>query len=93
VFLFAQKKLFCVFKTLRKLIYTIIKTEKKKDNYLGTTNATKGGIGFLLHPSFVLDAQTLVPYGFSDVKIWNRPLEKVILMSNLGLFQIKRHIY
>jgi hypothetical protein len=46
-----------------------------KDEYIGTTNA-KGeqGLGFFLHPSLVLDAFTGVPCGYSDVKIWNRPL-------------------
>lgn len=48
----------------------------KKDRHIGTTNA-KGdkGLGFFLHPSLVVDAQTCVPYGYSDVKVWNRPLE------------------
>jgi hypothetical protein len=48
----------------------------KKDKDIGTTNA-KGdkGLGFFLHPSLVVDAQTCIPYGYSDVKIWNRPLE------------------
>src|SRR5699024_11003796 len=47
----------------------------RKDSNIGTTNA-KGeqGLGFFVHPSLVLDAQTGVPYGYSDVKIWNRPL-------------------
>lgn len=47
-----------------------------KDSYIGTTNA-KGeqGLGFFLHPSLVLDARTGVPCGYSDVKIWNRPLD------------------
>lgn len=46
-----------------------------KDNDIGTTNA-KGskGLGFFLHPSLIVDAQTCVPYGYSDVKVWNRPL-------------------
>jgi hypothetical protein len=48
----------------------------RKDDYIGTTNA-KGeqGLGFFLHPSLVLDAFTGVPCGYSDVKIWNRPLD------------------
>lgn len=48
----------------------------KKDHYIGTTNASFGGLGFFIHPSFVLDSQTLQPYGFSDIKIWNRTLEE-----------------
>lgn len=48
----------------------------KKDNDIGTTNAknTKG-LGFMLHPSLVLDASSGIPYGYADIKIWNRPLE------------------
>lgn len=46
-----------------------------KDDQIGTTNAKNDkGLGFFLHPSLVIDAQTGVPYGYSDVKIWNRPL-------------------
>lgn len=29
----------------------------------------------MLHPSLVLDANNGIPYGYSDIKIWNRPLE------------------
>lgn len=48
----------------------------KKDNDIGTTNAkNKKGLGFLLHPSLVLDATSGVPYGYADIKLWNRPLE------------------
>lgn len=47
----------------------------KKDSYIGTTNAkNEKGLGFLLHPSLVLDATECIPYGYSDVKVWNRPL-------------------
>jgi hypothetical protein len=47
-----------------------------KDCDIGTTNANNTkGLGFMLHPSLVLDASTGVPYGYADVKIWNRPLE------------------
>lgn len=71
-----NKVLLCIQDTTEVNLYNH-RNRVKKDQFIGTTNAAKGGIGFLLHPSFVLDAQTLVPYGFSDVKIWNRPLEKL----------------
>lgn len=44
----------------------------KKDDHIGITNASEAGLGFFIHPSFVLDAESLIPYGFSDVKVWNR---------------------
>jgi len=47
-----------------------------KDGFIGTTNATnKQGLGFLIHPSLVLDATEGIPYGYADIKVWNRPLE------------------
>ena len=47
----------------------------KKDNYIGITNATVGGLGFHIHPSFVVDAESFMPYGFSSIKVWNRSHE------------------
>lgn len=48
----------------------------KKDDYIGTTNANRDiGLGFFLHPSLVVDAQTGTPYGFADVRVWNRELD------------------
>lgn len=48
----------------------------KKDGDIGTTNANKDiGLGFLLHPSLVLDAGECIPYGYADIKVWNRPLK------------------
>ena len=47
----------------------------KKDDYIGLTNDTAKGLGFFIHPSLVIDAETFMPYGFSDVKIWNRSHE------------------
>jgi hypothetical protein len=44
----------------------------KKDDHIGITNAVESGLGFFIHPSFVIDAETFIPYGFSDVKVWNR---------------------
>lgn len=43
-----------------------------KDDTIGITNASETGLGFFIHPSFVLDAESMMPYGFSDVKVWNR---------------------
>ena len=43
-----------------------------KDNHIGVTNASETGLGFFIHPSFVIDAKSFMPYGFSDVKVWNR---------------------
>ena len=48
----------------------------KRDQHIGTTNAKKNlGLGFFLHPSLVLDAREGIPYGYADIKVWNRPLE------------------
>lgn len=47
-----------------------------KDQYIGTTNAKNNqGLGFMLHPCLVVDAWSCVPYGYADIKVWNRPLE------------------
>ncbi|MFT4203088.1 MAG: IS4 family transposase [Chitinophagaceae bacterium] len=47
-----------------------------KDSFVGTTNANKDkGLGFFIHPSLVLDAVEGIPYGYADIRIWNRPLE------------------
>jgi hypothetical protein len=47
----------------------------KKDGFVGTTNANKDkGLGFFLHPSLVVDAQHCIPYGYADIKVWNRSL-------------------
>ena len=53
------------------------KNRIKKDNFIGTTNAARGGLGFHIHPSFILDSDTFMPYGFSDVKVWNRTHEQL----------------
>lgn len=47
----------------------------RHDETIGTTNQQgEYGLGFFLHPSLVLDALTGVPYGYADIKVWNRPL-------------------
>ncbi len=44
----------------------------KKDNSIGLTDGSALGLGFFIHPSLVIDAQTFLPYGFSHVKVWSR---------------------
>ena len=46
------------------------------DEAIGKTNASRYGLGFLMHPSFVIDAWSGFPFGYSDVKIWNRSNDK-----------------
>jgi hypothetical protein len=52
------------------------KNRIKKDDYIGTTNAATNGLGFHIHPGFVIDAESFMPYGFSTIKIWNRSHEQ-----------------
>lgn len=44
----------------------------KKDGSVGVNNVS--GLGFMLHPSLVLDAYNGTPYGYADIKVWNRSL-------------------
>lgn len=43
----------------------------KKGSGIGGIDDAKG-MGFKLHPSFVVDASTCFPLGFSDIRIWHR---------------------
>ena len=46
-----------------------------KDDDLGTLYAGGDmGLGFFVHPSLVVDAESCIPYGYAAIKIWNRPL-------------------
>lgn len=48
----------------------------RKDDSVGTTNANGDfGLGFMLHPSLIVDAINATPYGYAAIKVWNRPLE------------------
>lgn len=46
------------------------------DESLGPINDNYNGIGFKLHPSFVMNAYTYYPYGYSAINIWTRPHQK-----------------
>ena len=43
-----------------------------KGSGLGDIDDNKNGLGFKVHPSFVVDAQSCFPIGFSNIRIWNR---------------------
>ena len=70
----SERPVLCIQDTSEINLYNH-KKRIKKDNYIGTTNASVGGLGFHIHPSFVIDSETFMPYGFSDIKIWNRTHE------------------
>ncbi|GAB3723341.1 hypothetical protein GCM10028816_12310 [Spirosoma lituiforme] len=44
----------------------------KKNDSIGLTNDISQGLGFFIYPSLVIDDETFIPYGFSNVKVWNR---------------------
>lgn len=52
------------------------KNRIKHDGSIGVTNAAKNGLGFMLHPSLIVDAVNLFPYGYSHVHVFNRSLER-----------------
>jgi hypothetical protein len=70
----AGKSILCIQDTSEINLYNH-RNRIKKDGSIGLTNNAHGTLGFFIHPSFIIDADTLMPYGFSDVKIWNRDHE------------------
>ena len=46
------------------------------DDAIGRTNAANYGLGFLIHPSFVIDATNGFPLGYSAIEVWHRWKEK-----------------
>jgi len=71
-----QKSVLCIQDTSEINLYNH-RNRIRKDGSVGI-NGTVGSLGFFIHPSFVLDSETLMPYGFSDVKVWNRTLEEPV---------------
>ena len=59
------------------------KNRIKYDGSIGNTNAPGNGLGFMIHPSLVIDAVSFFPYGFCDVEIFNRSLER----------EVDKHLY
>jgi hypothetical protein len=52
------------------------KNRIKHDGSVGLTNAPKNGLGFMIHPSLIVDAVNGFPYGFGHVHVYNRSLER-----------------
>lgn len=69
------KKVICIEDTSDINLYSH-KGRIRKDKSIGRTNAPETGLGFLVHPCFVMDADNCFPYGFADVRLWSRPEQK-----------------
>ncbi|GAA4460922.1 IS4-like element ISBthe3 family transposase [Nibrella saemangeumensis] len=54
----------------------------KKNDSIGLTDGSQLGLGFFIHPSLVIDAQTFMPYGFAALKVWNRGQQWVAKASS-----------
>lgn len=52
------------------------KNRIKLDDSIGLTNAAENGLGFMLHPSLVVDAKNCFPYGYCAVHIYNRDFKR-----------------
>jgi len=52
------------------------KNRIRHDKTIGVTNAPKNGLGFMIHPSVVVDAETGFPYGYGHIHMFNRSLQR-----------------
>lgn len=52
------------------------KNRIRHDGSIGVTNAAKNGLGFMVHPTLVIDAVSGFPYGYCHTHIYNRELER-----------------
>jgi hypothetical protein len=52
------------------------KNRISRDGSIGATNAPVNGLGFMIHPSLVIDAETFFPYGFCDIRVFNREVQR-----------------
>lgn len=67
----ATRPLLCI-QDSREINLANHRNRLKKDDSVGLTDGSERGLGFFIHPSLVIDAETFRPYGFADVKVWNR---------------------
>jgi len=73
-----SKSVLCIQDTSSISLYNH-KNRLKKDQTIGMIHSKShrsGGLGFFMHPSFIIDANTLIPYGFSDIALFNRELDQ-----------------
>lgn len=67
------------------------------DESIGPLNGNCDSIGFKIHPSFVIDAYSCYPYGFSAIDIWARKYEKEILTEyeykRLDISEKETHVW
>jgi hypothetical protein len=47
----------------------------KADSGIGRLDSARPTIGFKLHPTLVVDAQSLYPLGFASLDLWHRPVD------------------
>jgi len=47
----------------------------KADSGIGRLDSARPTIGFKLHPTLVVDAQSLHPLGFASLDLWHRPVD------------------
>jgi hypothetical protein len=52
------------------------KNRIKHDQTIGLTNAARNGLGFMIHPSIVVDAVNCFPYGYGHIHLFNRALQR-----------------
>jgi hypothetical protein len=52
------------------------KNRIKQDGSIGVTNAATNGLGFMIHPSLVVDAVNGFPYGYGHIHLFNRKVER-----------------
>lgn len=67
------------------------------DESIGPLNGNHDSIGFKIHPSFVIDAYSCYPYGFSAIDIWARKHEKETLTEyeykRLDITEKETHVW
>ena len=72
----SSSHLLCIEDTTEVSYFSHIKRIMKDDPHIGRLNNIN--VGYFCHPMLVIDAEKVIPIGFSSVKLWNREWEKPI---------------